>query len=922
MAKTFLQTLSSKLLIDYEEDLSKTVIVLPNKRARVFLLDILRKEWTKTNFAPKIASIEELIQEISGIRSIDSIELLFEFYEVYLSMTEKGDQQSFDVFSGWAKIAIQDFNEIDRYLIEPSYIFSYLSDIESLKRWKLEHNDTTQLIDKHLAFWKKLPQYYEQFYTCLKEKRIGYQGLIYREAVQQLSRFSSDGSRYIFAGFNALNASEEKIMLHFVTNGFGHVYWDIDGYFLENVHHDAGLFIRRFKKNWKPYLGSNSFEWVFDHFSEEKNIKIIGTPKSIGQARIAGKFVQDLMENDHSLDKTALVLGDENLLLPVLNSLPREVNSLNITMGYPSKNNPAQLLIAKVIKLHVNALARNEHHYTLYYKEVLDVLNHPFIEPFGHFHELVQIINFNNFTFFSLETLFRLKKEVNFISEELFLLLFTRWDGLNVIEILEKLKGITIMLRDFLKSESEDERVSQAFVYSVYKMLNKMIVYQEKYQKMLSVKDIQATYKQIVDLAEVSFEGEPLTGLQIMGVLESRVLDFENVIITSVNEGKFPSGKSQQSFIPYDVKQEIGLPTYKEKDAIYSYHFYHLLFRAKNIFLLYNTDSEGIDAGEKSRFITQLEIEKLPKHHIQHLIYNAVLPDKPYEKIRIQKSDLALERLKEIATGKGFSPSSLTAYIRNPIQFYFQRVLGVRESDEVEENIAINTLGTIVHESLEQLYQPFIGKFLASEDVDSAVAKIDEVVLQKFKEVYKEGEIKKGKNYLAFEVAKRNVYNFLKLEQDRIRLGEAIKIVMLETELKGELIHPALPFPVKISGKVDRIELCNGKLRIVDYKTGRVEARNLKLKSFESMTEDLKNEKSIQLLCYALMYVQQFGFPEQEMEVGIISFKNLKSGFMPFTFEKETNITAEILEFFTEEIVILITQILNPELFFEEQSIS
>lgn len=475
------------------------------------------------------------------------------------------------------------------------------------------------------------------------------------------------------------------------------------------------------------------------------------------------------------------------------------------------------------------------------------------------------------------------------------------------------------MLRDFLKQEGSSEKVSQAFVYSVYKMLNKMIVYQEKYGKMISVKDIQVTYKQIVDLTEVSFEGEPLTGLQVMGVLESRVLDFENVIITSVNEGKFPSGKSQQSFIPYDVKKEIGLPTYKEKDAIYSYHFYHLLFRAKNIFLLYNADQEGIDAGEKSRFITQLELEKLPNHTIEHVLYNAVLPDKPYEKIQVEKSEQALERLQEIALGKGFSPSSLTNYIRNPIQFYFQRVLGVREADEVEEDIAVNTLGTIVHESLELLYQPFTGKFLTVQGIEEMTDKIDDVVLEMFKKVYKEGEIKKGKNFLAFEVAKRNVFNFLKIEQARIEEDEAIKILMLETELKGELKHEKLPFPVKISGKVDRIELCNGKLRIIDYKTGKVEARNLKIKEFDRLTEDLKNEKSIQLLCYALMYVQQFGFPSEEMEAGIISFKNMKAGFMPFVFEKETSITNEILEAFSEEIVILIEQILNPKIAFQEQ---
>jgi ATP-dependent helicase/DNAse subunit B len=431
---------------------------------------------------------------------------------------------------------------------------------------------------------------------------------------------------------------------------------------------------------------------------------------------------------------------------------------------------------------------------------------------------------------------------------------------------------------------------------------------------------LYAIYKQVIDLAEVSFEGEPLNGLQIMGVLESRVLDFETVIITSMNEGKFPAGKSQNSFIPYDVKRELGLPTFKEKDAIYTYHFYHLLQRAKNIYLLYNTESEGLDAGEKSRFITQLEVEKQPKHNLTHEIYNAVLPDTAYSPMIIPKSEKVMLRLKEIAE-KGFSPSALTSYIRNPIQFYFQKILRISEVEEVEENIALNTLGTIIHETLRVLYEPFIGKFISEIDIENCIKKIDSEVLVQFKVVYKEGEIKKGRNLLAFEVAKRNVFNFLKVELESIKNGDAIKILELEKTFERMVEHPSLPFPVLIRGNVDRIEERNGIIRIIDYKTGKVEKTSVTLKSWRGLTEDIKNDKIIQVLAYAYMYEKNAN--GRPIEAGIISFKNLKSGFLPFNFKEEKESVAiidnEIQSNYLEQIVLLLNEILDMTIPFEEK---
>ena len=309
---------------------------------------------------------------------------------------------------------------------------------------------------------------------------------------------------------------------------------------------------------------------------------------------------------------------------------------------------------------------------------------------------------------------------------------------------------------------------------------------------------------------------------------------------------------------------------------------------------------------------------------INSTIYNAVLPEKAHEPITIDKNEAVLKRLHEIATDKGFSPSSLTNYIRNPLQFYMQRILRINEADEVEENIAVNTLGTIIHNALEELYKPYLKQFLALHHLEAMESKIETVILKYFKEEYKEGEITKGKNLLAFEVAKRNVYNFLQLEKRAIQEdGDAIKVLLLEAPLDCEITIDSLPFPIKIAGKVDRIEERNGEIRIVDYKTGKVDGNSLKITDFTDLTLDIKNEKIIQLLCYALMFENHELKQNKEVSAGIISFKNMKGGFLPFGLGKgknsELQITTPILEDFKAELKLLILEIFNSEIPFKEK---
>ena len=913
----FLDKLANVIIDKHSDNLLNTIIILPNKRAKVFLIDALKNQIENNILLPEIISIEDFISDISNIRAIDPIELLFEFYQVYLSITDKKNQQEFELFANWAKTLLQDFNEIDRYLLDANYVLSYLKDIEDIKRWGVEVENKTKLLENYIDFWKLLPSYYKSLYEHLLKKGIGYQGFIYREADKNIKSYSAtiQNKKLLFAGFNALNKAEEKIIQYLIADGVASIYWDADQTFLNDPYHDAGLFLRRFKSSWKHYK-SNTFEWIADDFSQSKNIQVIGTPKTVGQAKIVGNIIDQLQieNNDLNLSNVAVVLGEENLLIPLLNALPASVGSMNITMGYSGKNNPAQILISKLFKLHTNAIARNANNYVFYYKDVLDVLTHPLIEPYVNAKKLVHTINSNNYTFITHKKLLELHAK----DSDLFDLLFNKWEN-GCLLVLENIANLLINIKQNLSNDIEGDKIAKSFVYSIFKVINKLINYFSEHTFIDKIETLNVIYQQIIDLAEVSFEGEPLNGLQIMGVLESRVLDFETVIVTSMNEGKLPQGKSMNSFIPYDLKRELELPTYKEKDAIYTYHFYHLLQRAKNIYLLYNTENEGLDGGEKSRFITQLEVEKQPKHNLTHEIYNAVLPEVAHKPMIIPKSDSVMLRLKEICE-VGFSPSALTSYIRNPIDFYFQKILRIKEVEEVEENIALNTLGTIIHKTLEALYRPLIGEILTESDINNCFKLLDDEVFKQFKEVYKEGEIKKGKNLLAFEVAKRNVTNFLKMELEAIKSGDTIKILALEQTYSRNLKHKNLPFEVLIKGNVDRIEERNGCIRIIDYKTGKVESKNLALRTWNGLSNDIKNDKIIQILAYAYMFDNK---TEMLLEAGIISFKNLKAGFMPFSFkaDKVSNsiINDSVIENYLNEIVILLSEILDKNIPFEEK---
>ena len=900
-------------------DVSKITFVLPSKRAGFFLKKYLAKNIKKTIFSPEILSIETFVEILSDITYCPNINLLFEFYEVYLAIIPKEHQESFDEFYKWAQLLLQDFNEIDRYLISTDNIFNYLSAIKEINHWSLD-KEQTEYVKNYISFWNKLPLFYHALKEVLLGKKRGYQGLAYREAVNNLEQYiaANQKKKFVFVGFNAFNKAEEVIVQELLQQDLAMIYWDIDETFFNDSIHDAGLFSRLYKGKW-PYFKKHPFNWISNNYSERKSINVIGAPKNVGQVKYVGEFLRKIRETKKDLSNTAIVLGDENLLIPLLNSIPKEVGPINITMGLPLKSVPMAALFESLFNLHKPSKT------SFYYKDVVSLINNPYIKPL--FEEngtnlsdvIEEFIRENNIVYLNAKTL----KALCNTKIEVMSLLFDPWNDKPNLAIQNSI-SLIFLIKDFVSKDKSQNLLTLEYLYRFHLVFNELQALNSNHPHIDSISALNNLFKEIIASETLDFQGEPLKGLQIMGMLESRVLDFETVIITSVNEGILPAGKIQNSFIPFEVKLENNLPTYKEKDAVYTYHFYRLLQRAKTAYILYNTEPDVLKGGEKSRFITQLEIEN--KHDINHVLVSPTVPAIPTKLKHIKKTEAVLQQLKIIA-GQGFSPSSLTNYIRNPMDFYYEKVLGIKMFEEIEETVAANKLGTIVHNTLDELYTPFKNRLLTEVDLYNTVKLIKPTVRKHFKIQFKSGDFERGKNLIVFEIAKRYVSNVLKKELEALENGNTIKILALEENISTTLNVPELDFPVILKGTVDRIDEFNGVTRIIDYKTGKVLQNQIEIVEWEDLLTDYdKFSKSFQILCYAYMLSskQSLTYP---IEGGIISFKNLQGNyFLKFgkkesakSRSKDTLITWETLDFFFTELKKLILEICNPELPFTEK---
>jgi hypothetical protein len=626
--QTFISETIDDILIK-QTSFEDCVFILPSQRAGVFVKDTFKKKIVN-GFLPEIKTIESFVSEISEITKADSIQLLFHFYSIYCEIEKYPD--TFDIFSSWASVVLQDFNEIDQYLVNSNDIFTYLRDIQRMKKWSVKGEfKETELIKDHLIYMEKLGVYYSKFYLFLVEKKVGYQGLIYREATKKVYQFLEKNShkKFFFIGFNALNKAEETLFKIILDNQSSEIYWDLDTAFF-NTAHSAGSFIRKYKKEWS-YFEKNKLKLIGNNFSSQKNIEIIGAPKNISQLKYAGEILEKF--NNH--ESTALVLGDESLLSVALNSIPKNVSGINITMGYPLQNVPSSQLIASIFQLFItqDTLQKSASN-KFYYKDVIRFFKNSVIYQLvkGDASETILTIENNisnqNNTFIDVSTIESYLKLLDKKNSSLLLAIFKPF--ITIEDFMTRILNLLDGAKDHVSV------LEKEYLYRFHNAFNQLINLNKTKKYFQNIKTIYQFYKRIIANEKLSFQGEPLNGLQLMGMLETRVLDFENVIITSVNENIIPSSATQNSFIPFDVKVQFGLPTYREKDAIYSYHFFRLLQRAKNIYLLYNTENDTFGGGEKSRFISQLELIKTPLS--QKIIAPQITTDKK-ELTEIEKNE-------------------------------------------------------------------------------------------------------------------------------------------------------------------------------------------------------------------------------------------------------------------------------------------
>ena len=906
-----------KVLLDLKNqnfDFSQSIFILPNKRSGFHLKKTLSEVISKTIFSPEIVSIEKFIEELSELELLSNTELIFEFYSIYLNITPKDKQEKFEDFIKWSRILIQDFNIIDKEIEDPSQVFDYLKAVKEMDHWSLDSNPT-ELVKRHLYFWSNIKSYYKEFSNHLLNINSGYQGILEKKALINVENYIKKKAdlKYVFVGFNALNKIESLVIQKFLKTGLAKIYWDIDKISINSTFNNSGFFINNYRSNW-PYYKNKEINWINDNYSSKKNINVIGVSKNIGQVKYIGEIIKKNIDQE---GKTAIVLGDESLLIPMLSSLPKGIEGVNITMGFPLFSSSVSSLFYKLFRLHTKAKT------TYYYKDIISILSHELIKPLFSLEEvnysdlIIEKINNGNIVNIKLEFLINNTK----VNKGLIKLLFKSWSD-NVDIAISNSKELITQIRNSLLIK-DGGILTVEHLYRFNEIFNELFVLKKKFKFINSIAILFDLFQDIVRNERLKFNSESFSKIQIMGLLESRVLDFETVIISSVNEGVLPSGNTENSFIPFDVKIDNNIPTYKEQDAIYSYHFYRLIQRAKNVHLIYNTEVDALKGGEKSRFIRQIEFEGI--HKINQIIINSYTPKNEENLIEISKTDEIINDLKNLAK-KGFSVSSILSYIREPLTFYYKKILKIPDELRVEETIESNTLGTVIHESLKEIYKPLINKFITVEYLKAQLKKLDKIVKNQFKIIYNNGQFKSGKNLIILEVAIKYISDFIKIEIESISSGNSIQIIGIEEDFNVKFQSEKFKDEINLKGQIDRIDNFNGKLRIIDYKTGKkIEKRELNLSNWENLEMDYDKIKNwFQLLFYAYAY-NMTNNQNLPTEVGIISFKNLKSGLLKFNFgtrfDNKSIINDDILKNYKILLENILTEIMDSNMSFVEKKL-
>lgn len=884
-----------ELLLTKYSDLSQVSVVLPGKRPVVFLKKKL-KERKYEGFLPEFFAIDDLIKKISGSQVVQGIPLWLFAYDIYRKYFP---EETLDNFLKWFPTLLKDWDDMLKFSESDQKVLEYMLDEERIKNWGESLGEGDNARKRNLNFWKKMNVFIPSLKLRLEEKGWATDGMAREQARRKMGTFIKETPvKFVFCGFNALTPTEKSLIKKMLQEGKAECLFQADEYYFNDLKQEAGKFLREHKV-WKEFNENRDFNWIENQFVQPKNIKIYEVSGNVTQTKILPQILQNIKEENYS--DTAVVLLDEELLPAGLDAM-KFVEKLNITMGFPIKNLLFSNAIKKLFRLY-KQLYKNDSAY--YYADVVSVLEElpRNIDDDIIISKFIEGIEERNIVYISK----------NYLKEHLGALsYFTLFEKKSIEELLNNLIDYCIHLKYNNLDDIQYENVSH--FEKIFKTLKNHF---RDYDFEISVEVLEVLINQLVNLENIDFQGEPLEGLQLMGLLETRLLDFDNIVMLSVNEGKLPLGNTQNTYLPFDVRKNFEMNTFLENDSIYAYHFYRLMQNAKNIHLMYNSLSSGVNTGEKSRFITQMEMES--PHHLEHIVIDNKSEPIFQTPIKIEKSEKVLEKLEEWKNR--VSPSHLTTYIFNPIDFYFNNILKVRDIEGIEEELSQRNYGNLVHYALYFLYQKVKGKVLKISDLENMKSHIDEAMFYAMKELKHQPELyERGMNYIHKSIAIKVILSILDYDKSLLEKGNQLEIIDLEQKIEAQFFISEEE-SVWFYGFIDRVDRLNGTLRIIDYKTANPKNLNVNPKSdvLEQFLYNSDYKQALQLSIYAYSMLSSNQYSDKNLQCGIWSLSEVNSGVQSLKIFSEDSLNRENLEVCMNSIKNIIKEILNPEIPFEQK---
>lgn len=920
---TFIQHVAHSILTCGVET-SKITVVLPSQRATKYIQQELFKQLGKSFFSPQFTTINNWIKDLVPLRILSSTEALFELYTVHLSLAD--DRESFDEFMHWGRMLLADFDEIDRYLVDASLLFRNLRDVKEIENWSFDSSrELTSNQAKFLAFWEKLGPYYNAFNQQLAKKETCYAGAAYRKVANEIDLAAKrKGEFFFFVGFNAMSPAEIAIMKQLARLGKARIILEGDDFFVNDKIHEAGRFIRQLRKELSEVelFSRNALA------ADTKSFHVISCAQATSQVKAGYTILRGLTKEEMS--GTLLLLADESLAVPAIKHIPEEVAQANITLGLPLKSTLLRTWVDILFEIQDNIIYFKSH--AAYHKTLLRFLQHPFFRQFagkdhdGVIEETMANIVRNNRLFTNPEQT-NYDEQVNAFIR----LAFQPWgtDRKLAIALIRQMN--TLLFPCF---EREQDLLERSALVAFDEATSEFQIIIEQYDPVMSLTVFRGLFNQHWLNKSVAYYGNPTDGLQIMGLLETRMLDFERIIVIGLNEGKMPPNNMIQTIIPMDLRRFFGMPTPADKDALFAHHFYRLLPGVKQCWITYNSAKDELQgANEPSRYIRQLEIELVKENdQISWNTYSFELPDTDEQQAMpsIENSEEIRARIVAYLE-KGVSASAFNKFLTCPLDFYYRYVLGLYESDEVEEELESSTFGSMVHNVLENLYKPFAAKKMqvTEFDLDRMIKAYTPLLHAEFAKHFdnKPDAFSKGKNLLSFRMAGYQIERFLFAEKSILQANPEKKLVILSLEQEMQTTIPftwrGRTIDLKIKGIIDRVDLWGERLRVIDYKTGKCIPDQVKWVvdkedisgDFDALRTKLTKAKYVlQLGLYNwLYYAQEKRMPH---EACILSMRNLSNGYQPLATKNEAvDVNEDYLNDVREIIERIVTEILEVTVF-------